>query len=455
MLEVITIIILLIVALIAYLINRSIDQNIMDFDSAVEKTRTRNVKEKQGSALSCLMGYSGKRKIEIPINGNHVYICGTTGTGKTVAIANFIECGVNNDFPMLIIDGKGDKNNGSMLDIIQQLKKDKKFYIVDMNSPEESDKYNPFCNTSPTVIKDMLVNLTDWTEPHYKLNTERYLQRVIALLDNAELPLSIKSIVEHMSIDSFTKLSGQLQKQDVLSKEEHLHNITLAKESGNIAQGAIARFSTILEGEVGEIFSDDGIDIYTALQEKAIILFILNPLEYPELSTLFGKLIVIDSKKAVAKIYGNHLGKVLFIMDEINVYASTSLLDLVNKSRSGDVTCVLASQSLSDLEASTDAGVSFKEQVIENCNNYLVLRQNSATNAEMWANIIGTRPSMAVTYQLGTKDHVTSSTGAGTAKLVREYYYHPDDIKALAKGRAYYINKDANTRTKVAIKKPF
>ncbi|MDR1410402.1 MAG: hypothetical protein LBJ12_09150 [Oscillospiraceae bacterium] len=33
-----------------------------------------------------------------------------------------------------------------------------------------------------------------------------------------------------------------------------------------------------------------GVDIYTALQERATILFILNPLIYPELSPLLGRL---------------------------------------------------------------------------------------------------------------------------------------------------------------------
>ena len=52
------------------------------------------------------------------------------------------------------------------------------------------------------------------------------------------------------------------------------------------------------KGEIGRIFTSDGIDIARALQEKAIILFILNPLTYPELSPAFGRLVLIDSKKA-------------------------------------------------------------------------------------------------------------------------------------------------------------
>ena len=152
---------------------------------------------------------------------------------------------------------------------------------------------------------------------------------------------------------------------------------------------------------MGEVFSDTGIDIATALKEKAIILFILNPLIYPELSPAFGRLVLIDSKKAISQRF-NSRNRTFFLFDEINVYASKTLIDLVNKSRSANVTCVLATQSLSDLASAEDED--FTQQIIENCNNYLVLRQNSAVNSENWANILGTRQTMEVTYQLQQKE---------------------------------------------------
>lgn len=141
------------------------------------------------------------------------------------------------------------------------------------------------------------------------------------------------------------------------------------------------------------------------------------------------------------------------MFDEIGVYASPALLDLVNKSRSADVTCILSTQSLSDLDFVS--GEYFKEQIIENCNNYLVLRQNSAINAEAWANILGTRKSMDVTYQISSKGHYTEDTGLGSARRTREFFYHPDEIKGLRLGHGVYICKDSGSHTRVTIHKPF
>ena len=141
------------------------------------------------------------------------------------------------------------------------------------------------------------------------------------------------------------------------------------------------------------------------------------------------------------------------MFDEINVYASKAFLDLVNKSRSAKVSCILAAQSLSDLESAESAA--FKEQVIENCNNYLIMRQNSSKNAEEWANIVGTKDSVDVTYQLKKEFGISSDTGAGSLRKTKEYIIHPDIIKNFAVGKGFFVSKDRQIKTKVTINKPF
>jgi len=242
--------------------------------------------------------------------------------------------------------------SGSIYDIVKRLKGKKKLYVINLATPLKSDLYNPFQNASPTVAKDMLINMTNWSEEHYKVNTERYLQRLLQLLVASNISLSFKSILEYMHVQGFYKLNSELFKCGSIAKEEHLTNVELAKISGKIAENAVARFSLIAESELGYVFHESGVDIHSALEENAIILFILNPLIYPELSPLIGRLILIDSKKAISRMYGADSGRIFFIMDEINSYASPVLVDLVNKSRSANVTCVLATQSLSDLDYS-------------------------------------------------------------------------------------------------------
>jgi type IV secretory pathway TraG/TraD family ATPase VirD4 len=128
------------------------------------------------------------------------------------------------------------------------------------------------------------------------------------------------------------------------------------------------------------------------------------------------------------------------------------LIDLLNKSRSANVTCIAATQSLSDLDFA--AGEAFREQIIENCNNYIVLRQNSAKSSEEWAKVIGTKNTMAMTYQI-QEGGGSNSTGYGSARQVREFIFHPDEIKQLKTGSAFFVSKDMGEHSKIRVKKPF
>ncbi len=427
---------------------------IFNFNKELRKVKIKMKKLALNNENSTLIGHNGRKPIYCSDNAKHIFVCGTTGSGKTVALSNYIKNAIDKDFPLLIIDGKGDTNKNSLLDIVNNLNyKNKPVYTINLTNIEKSNKYNPFLNASPTIAKDMLINMTDWSEEHYKLNAERYLQRLIILMHKSNIKLTLKLIIKYMNLDKFTELSAELLKRKIITKHEHIENIEICKTSGKISESSIARFSTIIESELGYIFDNDGMDIYNALRQNAIIIFILNPLIYPEISQAFGRLILIDSKKAISKLFQNNYQRTFFIFDEINVYASKTLIDLVNKSRSANVTCVLATQSLSDLASAEDEN--FTQQIIENCNNYLVLRQNSAVNSENWSNILGTRPTMDVTYQLQQKGFDTIQTGLGSARNVREFLYHPDDIKKLQTGKGIFLSRDLNFHSKLNICKPF
>lgn len=392
---------------------------------------------------------SSKKKVYLPDNAKHVFIAGTTGAGKTVLLSNFIKRAITQNYGALIVDGKGDTSKESILQITKDIcdKNNKKLYVINMNSPNTSDKYNPFNNGNETIIKDMLVNMSEWSEEHYKINVERYIQRVIKLLYMHNEKLSFETIINYLNTDKFQELSAKLVKDNIITKEEHLQNIELVNSSGKISKDAQARFATIAESQIGQLFNENGIDITTAIKEKAIILFILNPLLYPETSRAMGRLVLIDSKKAVSNLFNTEDRK-FFIFDEINVYASNVFLDLINKSRSANVTCFCASQSLADLESLVSE--SFKHQIIENCNNYFIMRQNSFKSAEECAMLIGTSEKMKMTYQLSD----TEATGKGSARKTREFIIHPDEIKSQGIGECVFVSRDTKITEKIKVHKP-
>ncbi|WP_286154733.1 type IV secretory system conjugative DNA transfer family protein [Thomasclavelia cocleata] len=413
-----------------------------------------NKKQEPVKGDTTLLGVYGKKKIVIPNNMKHLFICGTTGSGKTVTLSNFIDSIFKYDYPALIVDGKGDTGLGSILDYITRYKRQyphKLVYVINLNSPETSDSYNPFHNKQVTVIKDMLISMTDWSEEHYKVNASRYIQKVIYLMQANGIALTFSNIIEHLDKSAFTRLSLALQKQKKITKQIHLDNVNMAESVAKIVEGTVARFALLAESDIGMLFTDDGIDIPTALNEKAIILFVLNPLVYPEMSPLFGRLITIDAKQGVSSLFHKRFSRTFYLFDEVSIYMSRDLLLLVNLSRSANITSILATQSLSDLDSVDE---SLRKQIIESCNNYIVMRQNEPSNAEVWATTLGTRNTIDMTYQVKKSRDTRDNTGLGTAKIVKEFLYHPDIIKNLKTGEAIYMSKDLNIHYQIKVHKP-
>ena len=127
---------------------------------------------------STLVGHTRYNKpVYCPDNAKHIFISGTTNSGKTILLLIFVLRAIIRFIGLLLVDGKGDTGKSSILEITTEFckKHNRPLYVIDMNSPSKSSKYNPFKGATETVAKDMLINMSDWSEVHYKVNAERYI----------------------------------------------------------------------------------------------------------------------------------------------------------------------------------------------------------------------------------------------------------------------------------------
>lgn len=398
--------------------------------------------------------YENLYKVKVEDNAKHIAIAGTTGAGKTVTIANFIENAMQKNYPVLAVDGKGDLDGGSLLDYMEKLSKkyNRKLYVINFVNPDDSEYYNPFKNAKITEAKDMLISMNNWSEEHYKVNTERYLQQLIRILNMKNIKLDLNTIINY-SPTNFKNLIEEMKDNEELNIDEYTKLSEIIETTGAIANSAMARFATTAESEAGEIFNKSGIDIYTVMKEKANILIILDPLGKPELSKQVGKLAVLDARKAVSKLFGDKTRK-LFIFDEFNVYASDSAVDLLNKSRSSNTTCIPAFQSLSDLDKA--GGTALRNQVIDNCNNYIIMRQNGADSSTEWERLIGEEEKTQYTYSIERKNGIFSVgnkiTGTGSMHQVRDSKIKATEIQNLQTGQAIFLSKDQRCLNRIKVR---
>lgn len=368
----------------------------------------------------------------------HCLVVGTTGSGKTTTIMNIVESAVSREIPLVIVDGKG------AYDLAERVKGiadtyARPFYLFSMRG--NSMHYNPLARGGVTELKDKLISLTEWSEEHYMKLAERYLQLLFRCLSAAGVEkVDLAKVVDYLEPDALAVLAREIE-TDTDERNRILDALDSFSDSG--IQGLGNRIAVITESEIGHLFRDEGpektIELAKAIDENAVVMFLLDSLSFPEYSRLLGRLVVTDLKGAAAR-QPNGAKKIYTIFDEFNVFASRAVVDLIGKARSFGFHTVIGTQSPSDLEAA--GGPALLEQIIENCNTYIIQRQNSATNAEKLASIIGTEKSHEVTYQVQNRGLFGSShTGLGSVRQTKEFIVHPDEIKRLGTGEAILLRK--------------
>lgn len=418
------------------LYSRNMFENIIYFFNKKIKKNFNHTKEK------AIIGYDLKtyNQIDITSKNGHIFAVGTTGSGKTATITNLIEQAIEFEKFTIVVDGKSDKTIFSLYDSALRLaeKYNRKIYIVSQGD-DITDSINPFKNCDSTQIKDMLISLSEWSEEHYKANASRFWQALADLMILSNKKISIKKIIENSDKKNYISMVNNLRTINKISDNEAKNYLNIYNLSSEIALSSVARFATLIEGKGGNIFSEDGFDLIEAYNENAIVIYLIDKFKFPEFSKNLGEVILLDIKKLISKlIKTRELDKeILLILDELGVYASDKILDILNKSRVAKVQAVLSTQSMSDLD---DVTSNFKKQVIDNCNTFLILRNNDPENSELLSGILGTKKKHFTTYQANTES--TFSTGSGSFKIVDEYIINPNAIKKLKKLTGIYYSKN-------------
>ena len=138
--------------------------------------------------------------------------------------------------------------------------------------------------------------------------------------------------------------------------------------------------------------------------------------------------------------------KLYVIFDEFSVFAGEQVLNVINMGRSAGVHAVLSTQSLSDIASGRKENADhFVNQVVGNCNNFILHRQNSPEDAEKLAEMMGTRHTLEYTAQVSQ----SGPTNMGTVRRTRGFIAHPDEIKSLKTGEAFFFSKEDNKVSKI------
>ena len=376
----------------------------------------------------------------------HVFLVGTTGSGKTTTIMNFVESALQRGLPLVLVDGKGDAEVAAALEALARTC-GRTLKVFAMRG--DSCRYDPLAQGGPTELRDKLLYLSEWSEPHYEALASRYLQFVLRVFERAGTRSDLPGLAQHLDPD---RLAGLVRRIPDRREQADLLDVLDGFRTNEI-RGLAARLAVLAESEIGHLFRREGdvIDLTRSIAAREVVLFSLDSLGFPEYSRLLGRLIVTDLKGAAARAYRQRSGMVYCIFDEFSVFISKAVVDLIGKARGAGFCALIATQSLGDIE--TAAGSAVVDQIIDNCNTFIIHQQNSPAGAEKLAGIVGTRRALELTRQVEETFLGRCWTGLGTVREVREYVVHPDEIKALRTGEAVVVRKAAGSVQRVWIRK--
>ena len=413
---------------------------------ARERTRTKGIKRNkkintmQHPDNGVLIGMEGRGKIIITdIEANmHSLLLGATGSGKTTTLLNYVESAAQRELPCIVVDAKGDPGLAEKIRAISG-RYNRPFRVFSTRF-ENSTSYDPLRHGNALELADRMMACTDWSEEHYRLQAQRFLQIVFQIFERANIQPDLYSLPQLLSVEM---LDGFLREIPDAKKAEELAQSL--DETGH-PLGLKNRLAVFSESELGVLFKKDslvsieekgisrrkGIDLDRAVREKEIVLFSLDSLRYPEFVKMLGRLVTLDLKSIVSRVYEREAQKVFVLLDEFGAFANLHVSDFINKSRGAGFHILISAQEITDLELAV-AGLA--DVVLANTNIKIIHRQDLPASCELISKTIGTYQESHITHK------ISGGEESGTIKREKSFYVHPDELKVLRQGEAFIVRK--------------
>ncbi|MRX56578.1 type IV secretion system DNA-binding domain-containing protein [Bacillus idriensis] len=430
----------------------------------------------------------------------HMLATGGTGTGKTTLIASLMESALQQEKPVIFMDGKGERK--SMLEFKALCEAyGRKVYLF---SEMDDLTYNPIKNGTPTETRDKLMSLFSFSSEgdgaYYTDIASRYLQLIVKLIDEANVPRDIQTIAkltnvknmnaffkkhsieeeieEEVEVDAHEKVvAGQAStsedddlsgfvapaepktktiKKTVLEKRtrsvtklqegmQRIKNILDEEFPEDIVEGCLTRLKMqlgeLLESDLGHLFieREEGIDLQNITDHNDVVIFSISGSRYADYIRKIGKMIILDVNSLVAYRQAKGRKSIFGVYDEFSAYGDRRIVDIVNKSRSAGFECIISTQTLSDIDAVDPI---MTEQIISNCNVIATGRVNSSKDAERIAQVFGTFSDREITQQIEKKyPHIRYEAEMGTVRDVERFKANPSEIKNLQIGEIFINRK--------------
>ena len=381
--------------------------------------------------------------------GVHGLVVGATGSGKTVTQAAIAVAYILAGLPAIVVDPKGDRY---LRAVLRDAAARAGARFLEW-SPTGNHVYNPFGRGGPTEIADKALAGHDWSEPHYKLITQRLLGQVMTTMRAAaEWPPTLSKVVRYMDPERLDALASKVG--GAVAERVSAYVDSLSPRAKAELGGGRDRLAVLAESELGPRLDpalDDGplLSFEETLGRGDVLYMTTDADRYPAASKLLGAAVVIDLVTLTADLQDGEL-RGLLLVDEFSAVLAEHVSRIFGRARGAGLSVVLGTQSLADIRSARpdDPSDTLTEQLSDNIEFAIVHRQNDPASAERLAQMAGTKAAYSTTRRVGGVGAL-AGLGEGTRTPGREFLVHPDEFKRLRVGEAVVINPMAKTPAEI------
>ena len=405
----------------------------------------------------------------------HTAIIGQSGVGKTTLGEFILWQQAIRGGGWVFIDAKLDASTRDKLFYMMSiLGRADDFYVLNVDQPDNSNRYNPILRGDADEVSSRLLNLLPASEnspgaDYYRNSANHALTVLIGGLKAAkyryhfadlaillqsgralgELERMVPPGPEKMALQVFLDQFRKKTKEGVVIDTDRLKQV-LGGMSGRIALFAQGKFGQIFNTYTPEI------DLTEIVMQNKFLYVMLPTMGKDAAALNLGKMILSDLRTAVYNVQALKEDQrpwppFLVFADEMGSYVMPGIARLFEQARSANICMIPAFQSFANLSV---VSPDFADIIIQNTWNKVLFKFASKESPEIAAEIIGKTKRFTKTFTKGQSEGGTASSMNTTPQAsasdsgslnqswreTEEFRVTPDQLKALGMGEAIIMS---------------
>lgn len=395
--------------------------------------------------------------------GNHFWVLGSTGSGKTVFQTLLDVQAVLNDLALIKADLKFSAENFYTLYVLSQLLK-RNFYVI---SDRESHSYNPFLYGDTTAKVQKMLDLTTDTagrrEAYYEEVKKTLISSIVEALDSTGMKWSIRDVYACL-LDSrvLKRLINLAKSSESIYFLKDLQE-RLDADNSNIKSQAMKEISA-LKHILSHLSRFHFLNTYTPdihlrkiIENQDILYFVFPALIYRDTARSLARLFLSDVLSVIGELilenaYKRYGIRFMVSIDEFQMFLIKNIELLFSQSRAAGAVACVAHQSVYDLDFF--ASKEFRNIIATNTKSKVFFRLPDVDSVQVALSLAGKENQLKISVDevmIGSTEHSILEIRELTTLPVFHFYAILEEN--FFRGHTYIVN-DLSSLVGIKVPKP-